>query len=129
MLAGANTSSSVGWGIPRRDGSNSLSSINSPRQILSASFFGIGGEWGPTESPWNVSSLFAADADVREASGVSNDTRGVELVPAGAVTATDGLATVENVLTPARADALGKQPNLGSVGGTVVGVSEPVGTR
>lgn len=132
-LAGAKTSNSVGWGMPRRDGSNSPSSINSFRHILSASFFGTGGEWGPTESACIVSSLIADDADGSEASGVSKDTSGLLVAAVVAVTATAGLDAVENVLTPARADTLGRQPTLGRVGGrvggTVVGVSEPVDAK
>lgn len=43
-----NTSSSVASGMPNRGGSSSCSSINSPRQILSAILRWIGGEHGPT---------------------------------------------------------------------------------
>ena len=52
---------------------------------------------------------------------------GLGLAAVVAVTATVELVTVENVLTPAKADAPGRQPTLGRVGGTVVGMSEPVG--
>ena len=74
---GARTSSNVGWGIPRRDGNKSLSSINSLHHIFSANFFGIGGECGPTESAWFVSSLATFEGDARVASGNCSDNHGL----------------------------------------------------
>ena len=44
----ATRSRKVSSGAPNRLGNNSLSSRNSPLQILSASFLGTGGEWVPT---------------------------------------------------------------------------------
>ena len=41
-------SSTVGPGAPKRAGNSSSRSINSPRQIFSVNFDGIGGEIGPT---------------------------------------------------------------------------------
>ena len=87
--------------------------MNSLCHILSASSFGIGGEWGPTESTWVASLLIVDDTDVSEASGVSKDTIGLLLASIVLVTAAVGLDAVENVLTPAMADALSRQPTLG----------------
>ena len=97
--------------------------------MFSTNFFGIGGEWGPTETAWFATSLAPVEVSVRAASGHSSEKHGLWFTAVVFVCAP--VDPDENVLIPANAEPLGKQLSLGiaddtavdTVVGTVVGTA------